>query len=639
MTRRIVLKKLRIENFKGFKEAEFNFFDHTKVSGVNGAGKSSIAAAYMWLLFDIGYNLVSNPPIRRKIRRDPVNDVPVSVEATLEIDGTVVAAKKVQKRSFKKDGSFTDGNTYFINDVPKTLRDFNAYFDLDMNIFELCSNPNAFLAQKPAEMREFLFNLIEDVSDLDVAQQFEELSDLAPLLEKYTADELSAMNKASIKKIKTQQDGIPAAIAENRRYLVDDADTAEMELQKNALEEQLQEVRKQRDDSREAYKAVADLQAEIMKTKLDIGGMEQAAAMRLEKQRREARQLHGELQAQAYDLMQTRQGKESELERQKALKESKQEKLDGLVEEWKKARALTMDESETICKFCGQELPADRLEEVRANFEKRKAELVEKTLLDGRRVRAEFDSTKEKIATLETEIADLKQQWNEASGKTNKAYEALNAVPASADLSEDQEYLALQEKLRNLEQQLSGMDTGEALKQQLAAKEKRIQGELDSVKAKLLSVMKNAEYEERIADLEASRRTLEQDKADCERILNQLDQLDEKKNTLLVDKINSHFQYVKWDLFSRGKNGAYLKNYCKPVIDDRDYGDDTNTGREILARLDIAMAAQRATGIYCPIFLDFGESIDSWRIPKGESQLIVLCRTDDAELKIEEVRS
>lgn len=376
MTRRIVLKKLRIGNFKGYKEAEFDFYGSTRVTGHNGVGKSSIAAAYMWLFLNIDYNLANNPAIRRKIEGNPVNDVLVGVEATLDIDGTVVTAKKVQKRSFKKDGSYTDDNSYFINDVPKTLRDFNAYFDFDMKLFKLCTNINAFLGQEPGEMREFLFGLVPDITNLDVAQQFEELSDLVPLLEKYTVEKLTAMNKASIKKIKAQQDGIPAAIAENRRYLVDDVDTAEMELQKNALEEQLQDVRKQRDDSREAYKAVVDLQAEIMKTKLDIGGMEQAAAMRLEKQRRDARQLHGDLQAQAYDLMQTRQGKESELERQQAIKEKKQVELDGLVEEWKKARTLTMDESETVCKFCGQELPTDKLEEVRAKFQEKKAELI-----------------------------------------------------------------------------------------------------------------------------------------------------------------------------------------------------------------------------------------------------------------------
>lgn len=89
----------------------------------------------------------------------------VTVEGTLDIDGTEVTARKQQKRTFKKDGSFTDDNTYFINDAPKTLRDFNEYFGFDMDVFKLCSNVNAFLAQKPKEMREFLFGLVEDVSD------------------------------------------------------------------------------------------------------------------------------------------------------------------------------------------------------------------------------------------------------------------------------------------------------------------------------------------------------------------------------------------------------------------------------------------------------------------------------------------
>ena len=194
--RKIKLKKLRMENFKGFKEAEFNFFDHTRVSGANGLGKSTLAAAYMWLLWNIDYNLSSNPNVRRKINRQPVNDVLVTVEGTLDIDGTEVTARKQQKRTFKKDGSFTDDNTYFINDAPKTLRDFNEYFGFDMDVFKLCSNVNAFLAQKPKEMREFLFGLVEDVSDLDVARKFGELAELVPLLEKYTVEELTAMNKA-----------------------------------------------------------------------------------------------------------------------------------------------------------------------------------------------------------------------------------------------------------------------------------------------------------------------------------------------------------------------------------------------------------------------------------------------------------
>ena len=57
---KICLKKIKIENFKGFKEAEFDFYDYTKVSGANGLGKSTLAAAYMWLF----WNTTTFPAIR-----------------------------------------------------------------------------------------------------------------------------------------------------------------------------------------------------------------------------------------------------------------------------------------------------------------------------------------------------------------------------------------------------------------------------------------------------------------------------------------------------------------------------------------------------------------------------------------------
>lgn len=104
--------------------------------------------------------------------------------------------------NISKDGSsYKDDNKYFVNDVPKTLKDFNAYLDIDMNMFKMCSNINAFLNQKPVEMREYLFGLVGDVTDLDIVSQKAELAELVPLLNKYTVEELSAMNKATKAKI------------------------------------------------------------------------------------------------------------------------------------------------------------------------------------------------------------------------------------------------------------------------------------------------------------------------------------------------------------------------------------------------------------------------------------------------------
>mgnify|MGYP000949718365 FL=1 len=174
---KIVLRKLIVDNFMAYPHAEFDFFNRTVVAGRNGIGKSTIATAYTWLMFGCDYQLKDNPSVRRVVGGKSVDDMDVSVTAVLDIDGKEVTARKVQKRKYKKDGvGYSDDNTYFINEVPKTLKVFNEYFEIDMNLLKMCSSPGAFLSQKTADMRSYLFGLVENVNDLDVAKENSELS-------------------------------------------------------------------------------------------------------------------------------------------------------------------------------------------------------------------------------------------------------------------------------------------------------------------------------------------------------------------------------------------------------------------------------------------------------------------------------
>lgn len=649
----IKLLKLHLENFKGFKEAEFDFYDYTRVSGANGLGKSTLAAAYMWLFWGIDYNLASNPNVRRKIGREPVNDVLVTVEATTDMDGKIVTAKKVQKRSFKKDGSYTDDNTYFINDAPKTLRDFNAYFGFDMDVFKLCSNVNAFLAQGPKEMRKFLFGLVEDISNLDVARKFEDLAELVPLLEQYTVDELMAMNKSSITKIAKKQSSIPDMIAENKRYLVDDVDTAELELQKNALQEKMDSIQAQLDDSEKARAEWQKRSDNIIELQFRKSDMERAAADKLKGERAAVRQRLDAAEDGFNAAVKAHGDAEQQITLLERENQRKVEEQGTLVDKWRaeKAKAFPkISPDALLCQTCGQPLPealkAAKIasyESDRQKFEKKKRAALELINTIGKKSNNEIKANKSEIARFQGIIQQAKADKIKYNSEKSAAMEQLNALPAVPDMSGNQEYETLCAEIRQKEEALKAENSGTTYRTMMRGQLEETQAELDSVKDQLRAVMMNSTYEERIENLQSDLRKLEQEKANCEKVIDLLNQLDEKKNTLLVDEINSHFTKVKWALFAKAKNGNYKQGYCQPIaVDkdrggDKDYGDDTNTGLEIEARLDIAMSVQKITGIYCPIFLDYGESIDSWRIPKGESQLIVLCRTDDRELKIEEV--
>ena len=214
----------------------------------NGKGKSTIATAYLWCLFNCDYELKDNPVVRREVDGVSVDDMDTSVELTLDVDGKEVTVKKVQKRIYEeviKDGvvitTVKDPNSYYINSVSKTLKAFNEYLDVNMNIFKMCSNINVFLTQKPKEMREYLFSLVKKTTDLDMAKSKSELVELVPLLEKYTYEEIRAMKNKIKKDVDDNAEKLKGQIEEKERdiQLKQAIDVSDLELQKNSLKVQI----------------------------------------------------------------------------------------------------------------------------------------------------------------------------------------------------------------------------------------------------------------------------------------------------------------------------------------------------------------------------------------------------------------
>ena len=77
----MLLKTLRLTDFKGVRSAEYDFSDITKIMGQNGSGKSTIATAWYWLWMDKDYELKSNPNIRPNEAEESIP----RVEAVLDI--------------------------------------------------------------------------------------------------------------------------------------------------------------------------------------------------------------------------------------------------------------------------------------------------------------------------------------------------------------------------------------------------------------------------------------------------------------------------------------------------------------------------------------------------------------------------
>jgi DNA repair exonuclease SbcCD ATPase subunit len=645
---KIKLLKITVENFMCYAHEEFNFFDLTKIFAMNGKGKSSIATAYNWCLFNCDYSLKDNPVVRREIDGKSVDDMDVSVELTFDVDGKEITMKKVQKRTYEeviKDGvaitTVKDPNSYYINSVSKTLKAFNEYLDVNMNIFKMCSNINVFLTQKPKEMREYLFSLVKKTTDLDMAKSKSELAELVPLFKKYTYEEIRAMNNEIKKDVDDNAKKLKGQIEEKERdvQIKQGIDVSDLELQKNSLKEQIADcVAKQTDNDKllaEYDKASAD----ILDLKFKQGDLSRKANEDNVKARRE---IEDKISDKKFLVKQTEKTI-TDTESCIASSEKTIESIKGYLQternKWKEENERKFDENSLICPYCGNEYKEDKKEQLKADFEKHKADNL-KTITDNgnmyserlkkeRKVLTELVSElpqhKESLEMLNTAIADLKKQ--------------LSELPQEIDVTATEEYKALEQKITEKEEAMHKANDISAVKAELKAQETALRQQLAECESRIVK-SDTAADEQRLEELKQTRIDSEQNKANAEKILDLLDELDKAKNEALTEAVNSHFGLIKWQLFEYAKNGNY-KSCCIPTVDGKSILTTmSNKGNRILGRVDICNSIQKISGISVPIILDDSESLSTDNQKKVaemvDSQLIMLIVNNSEKLEIVE---
>lgn len=639
---RAVLKKVVLENFMCYAHAEFDLFTLTKIMAKNGKGKSTIATAYLWCLFNCDYELKDNPVVRREVDGKSVDDMDTSVELTLDIDGKEVTMKKVQKRTYSKDdSSYKDDNKYFVNDVPKTLKDFNAYLDVDMNVFKMYSNINAFLNQKPAEMREYLFSLVGDVTDLDIASQKAKLAELVPLLNKYTVEELSAMNKATKTKITKDLPILDGRIKERERdiQLKQAIEVSDLELQKNSLKVQIADcVAKQTNNDKliaEYDKASSD----ILNLKFELNDMSRKANEDNVKARRNLESQISNLNYVIIDSKQSVSSAEIIVSLDKDKIAEYQKTLDDSRTEWKAGKERVFDENNLICPYCKQEYPEEKKEELKADFKAHKEAELNRITDKGNTAKKMLDEVKGLLVGAEQELADRKQKLEKHLVDLADLEKQLAELPQEIDVTATEEYKALEQKIAEKEETMHKANDISAVKAELKAQETALRQQLAECESQIAK-SDTAADEQRLEELKQTRIDSEQNKANAEKILDLLDELGKAKNEALTEAVNSHFGLVKWQLFTYTKSGGY-KSCCIPTVDGKSILTTmSNKGNRILGRIDICNSIQKISGISVPIVLDDSESLSTDNQKKVaemvDSQLIMLIVNDSEKLEIVE---
>lgn len=311
------------------------------------------------------------------------------------------------------------------------------------------------------------------------------------------------------------------------------------------------------------------------------------------------------------------------------------ENLEKVRADWEKTKELAFDESSVNCPMCGQKLPEDKIESMRAEFEERKAKNL-KALED--KGNALLNNSKE-IAYLEKElkqaVEDKRTELKELTERHDIVAKELRKVPTDVDMTGNSEYQALKAKIEEKEKALADENDTSELIRKLKNERNELLRQVSSVDTKIeLGVANNKRIDDSIADLEDKRKDLNQEIADWERKLDLLKEFTRKKNELLQADVNKYLNFATAKLFRPLLNGD-TEECCDFVYNGEAYARNLNHGARMLVEVDVCRAFQKAASVNFPIIIDDTESVDDWRIPQIDNQLIMLKHTQDKELVIE----
>lgn len=627
------IKSLHLENFKGVKNATYQFCGkNVSVIGQNGAGKTTLFTAYMWLMADKDIDLKSNPNIRPL----DTEECTPRIEVVFDIDGKEVTAAKIQKCTVKK--SKTGGadtvslsNSYEVNSVEYGERDFKkkmAEYGFDFDLFLPLSHPDVFTSQKSADMRKVLFVMASEKSDYEIACDTKGAQNVALLLENYTAEEVKAMQNATLRKIREEygKDGeILRAKIEGMEQSKTDIDVAELELHRNALNEQIAENKAKQEDISKEFEEQQKASDGILELQFELNDLQRKANEENNKKRREFEDMVADQKFLA-------RKEESDIQRAERyvsdIRDNIQKKefyLEILRKLYTQTKDTVFDENRLICSMCGQEYPEERKKQIQGGFEQNKEEEIQSITKNGNDTKKEIDILKISLKEKEREVEEHEEALRQIKALIADLEKQLSELPASIDISDRPEVQEIQRQIAEKEQAMNKGNGTEEIRQQLKAEGEDLQSQLTEVEKQLALAQRNIEIDEQIADLRKKQGEYEQNKANAEKILYQLDLVSRKKNELLTEDINKNFDIVKWQMFEYQKNGDY-KDCCIPTIDGKRFGESTNTGREVLAKLDIIKGLQRFYGQNYPVFLDGAECLSDETVKRIEMdcQLILL---------------
>lgn len=648
--KKVILRKLILQNWRSQNvEVQFND-DLTKVFGQNKAGKSSLRHSFLWLLtgYD-GENRMNHNLFDNNHNYTPEDSPIASVEAIVKANGYEYSLKRtaevgwVRKRGNKEyERKGTDDYKFFIDGVEMSAGRYKekiAELFCDMDSLRSIIDINYFLGLDWKEQRKALSVMAGEITNEDFKGNYKEL--FAQLV-KYSIPELKARITSEIKPMKDSLKSLPLTIKALEENLPDVKEAEEAKGLIKGYKEQISDIDEQLQGQANSIKpiiekrnkeweAINELKRNYNLAESEYNSAFEAECNAIKTKIREYESTNREILNSATkrnieraSIINRIDNYEKDVERYTNIREvllAKKDKTNKLV--------FTND----ICPYCGQMLPEHELEQKKKEFYEAKETEINSIIAEGR-------SNNDKKSAALAEIERLKEELKEKP--------ELSVVTADISIFEEE----LKEKKKNFipfkdtekgQSLLKEIEEAEASVTQipeqdndgLLAMKKTLMEQIEECSRKLGLVEERAKQEAKIEDLKKQLKETSSALAEQEKLDSQIKDYEEEKANIISKRVGKYFKRCKIKMMSQDKSGTWIPD-CVISGADGAVASTANGAERILIGIDIANAFAEYFEVSFPLFVDDVNLIDSNNEIKTYHQLIELIVNDnDSYLRIE----
>jgi len=622
------LNKIQIDCLKGIKHFEADFDgENATIKAANGVGKTTVYDGFLWLLF--GKDSAGRKDFDLRPLDDnnqPIPGLTVAVAAEIDIDGVTHILRKQQEENIVKGQLRGYETSCWVDEVPRKVNEYQAFINelIPEDTFRMLTNLRQFNELHWEKRRAALLAI---AGEIGTPKGFDVL--LSQLKGRSTKDYKKVLTdrKAMFTK---ERDEIPARIDELQRGLdhyagsdLSAAITRRYQLQQEitCLEVQRQTV----------------LQSEIARQeKIDA-----LNALKNQQAARE-RQLASDTSSIKHLLDEKTTIETNILDKKCAVVNAKnavcvhngqislaennlkrgREALNNIRESYRIAKErydkVVSEPCDTKCYTCGQELPPDQAEQIKARKQSALASLsldLSRLVQSGNAqmeackiMQAEIDGLKAALVPLNEAIEKAEIEVKEAQEYKARRFaeiDHLTKYNKTTPPDQDAIWLDLGQKINALTAEIGGSSSDKVMS--LGVEIRLKQDELNDLNHTLAQADRMKQDAARIKELGEKEKQLSQQVADIDAQLAMMDAYVSAESNLIEESVNSKFRLVKFKLFNRLLNGC-IEPCCESTLNGVPY-QDCSYGQKAIMGIEIVntLSAHYETSV--PLFVDNSESI------------------------------